>query len=1460
MYKLSIHIFLSLLFWCLNIIAVYAGPNDNELPPSLDTTYILRLYDSANMNRDYYEKAIGYQARASKISKKLNYKRGMALSFYYKGSIEQNNDRQEEAIRDFRIALNKFNELKLYGDAVATYRNIGNSYYFLSDYKTAITYSKKGLRISDTIGNKLESARLKAQMGSCYEDIGQYEKSLKLLLEANSDFNQLSNLEGIAETLNSLGVIYNTLSQFEKAGDFFHKAMQAYQEKDDKYGISNCLTNIGYMCFYNKKPDSALSFFLRSLRIDSLRNDKYGICLCLANIGEVYFSKSDYGKAREYFLKSLGIAKKINNTTMQCGINYQLANLNKELNDYPAAFLFAKKSLDLAYQTDNPQDIINACTILSEIYSRNGNYKKANDCLSKILKLNDSIFSLTRNQEIFRIESKYEEEKHEMEINALENKNEQQTRNKKTLVTILVLSTFSIIALVFIVFFIRRSKSRLNSQKKYFETLITNTEDYIIVLDSKARIKYVSPAYERNIGRKISDRIGKSPFEFIHPDDIANLKEIMKQSLLTKAPIDFEFRVFNTAGELRYMSAYSKNMLGNPDIKGLVINVWDITKRKHYEKLILEKQKELERSQKLAKLGSWKINTNTREITLSKELMHLLGEKEMDTTYSFNDFITKYFVEEDIQYAKERLNMAIEAIDKGFRYEERFEARAKRKNPDKTIHIELKAEFTEDWIIHGVTQDITEKREAEKLILEKQRELEKSQKLARIGSWKLNINTGIFTASAELMSLKGERHEELSMPFKEYAAKYFFKEELPMFHEKIKLAWEQHNNISYTARFEGRVKTIDPPGVNHIVMWGEMVEPGIVHGVTQDITEKKDTEKKIFESEKKYRNIYNAFQDVYYKISIDGTVLEVSPSVESVFGYSQEEIMGKGSELFYDMDADLEKIQNELIKNQEIKDIDINLKSKEKKIIYCSLSAKLIIDEITQLPTGIEGVLRDISDRRKAEMALEVSEEKFREIFNAFPDIYYKTSIEGTILEISPSVEKVEGTKREQIIGQHFSTHFSSVDNLEDIESMLAKNGTIKDIDLPIKLIDGTLLNCSISAKILFNELNQPIGAEGVIRDISDRKKIELRLKESEKKYRDVYNAFPDVYYKVDNNEIIVEVSPSVTKVGGYLPEEIIGTHISGFFSSEDERQKFLLEIREKLEVKDYNIQLRAKTGKLVDCSLNAKIIFDNDNNILGIEGVLRDISERVEIHKTLKKSEKELKKSNTTKEKILSIIGHDLLGPIGTNKGITDLIVNEKHNLSKDKIVELISSLKPSIDSTYTMVENLLSWARIQRNVIEFNPEPTFLKLLVDECFSLYSYQARSKSIGLIFSGNENLSAHFDGHQINIVLRNLISNAIKFTDIGGQVEVNIEENDGKAKISVSDTGIGIPKKLLRGLFDDSVKKESRYGTDNERGTGLGLVIIKEFVNINKGNIHVESKKGKGTTFTFTLPLVLKLQ
>ncbi len=335
---------------------------------------------------------------------------------------------------------------------------------------------------------------------------------------------------------------------------------------------------------------------------------------------------------------------------------------------------------------------------------------------------------------------------------------------------------------------------------------------------------------------------------------------------------------------------------------------------------------------------------------------------------------------------------------------------------------------------------------------------------------------------------------------------------------------------------------------------------------------------------------------------------------------------------------------------------------------------------------------------------------------------------------------------------------------------------------------------------------------------------------------------------------VILEITPSV-EFTGFKRKELIGTQINKLYPKDMYQDLLYEKLATEKQVSDYDIVMLTKDEQRINCSVTARVVYDDTGKALMIEGVVRDISERVKTMKVLEESEKELIKSNETKEKILSIIGHDLLGPIGTTKGMTDIVVNENANLSKEEIVDLISSLKPSLDSTYNMVENLLAWAGLQQKRISYKPELGYIKPIVDEIFSLFKVNANTKDLQLGFSGEELLSAYFDRSQITIVMRNMVSNAIKFTNRNGKVTVKLSTYQKKALVQVHDNGIGILKDDQNKLFVENGEVHSKHGTENEKGTGLGLIIANEFLHQHGSEIKVKSKIGEWSVFSFTLPL-----
>jgi signal transduction histidine kinase/DNA-binding NarL/FixJ family response regulator len=249
-----------------------------------------------------------------------------------------------------------------------------------------------------------------------------------------------------------------------------------------------------------------------------------------------------------------------------------------------------------------------------------------------------------------------------------------------------------------------------------------------------------------------------------------------------------------------------------------------------------------------------------------------------------------------------------------------------------------------------------------------------------------------------------------------------------------------------------------------------------------------------------------------------------------------------------------------------------------------------------------------------------------------------------------------------------------------------------------------------------------------------------------------------------------------------------------------------------------------------------------------------QELVERHQAEEALKKSEARLIELNATKDKFFSIIAHDLKNPFTCLLGSTELLTEKIHQMDNEKIRELAQVLNDSAKSGYAILQNLLDWSRSQTGLIKLNPENIDLKNLVDENISELRLFSAKKEIDLISEIQEDMYILADKNMINAVLRNLLSNAVKFTPRFGTVLIGAAINESEITVSVKDTGIGIPNENIKELFRIDTKF-TRPGTNKEQGTGLGLKLCKEFIEMQGGKIWVKSTVNKGSEFVFSIPL-----
>ena len=225
----------------------------------------------------------------------------------------------------------------------------------------------------------------------------------------------------------------------------------------------------------------------------------------------------------------------------------------------------------------------------------------------------------------------------------------------------------------------------------------------------------------------------------------------------------------------------------------------------------------------------------------------------------------------------------------------------------------------------------------------------------------------------------------------------------------------------------------------------------------------------------------------------------------------------------------------------------------------------------------------------------------------------------------------------------------------------------------------------------------------------------------------------------------------------------------------------------------------------------------------------------------------------NSSKDKLFSIIAHDLRGPVGNISQLLTMLEESYVAGSREKTAEIFTKLRETSDTTFGLLENLFEWAKNQISEVIYSPEELNLNLLLRECLTVHQIAAREKHITLAINCGNALKAFADPNMLRTVVRNLISNAIKFTPENGEIFIKAEPAAGnEIVISIRDSGVGIEKNRIPALFNFTQNK-STYGTNGEKGTGLGLALCRDLVSLNKGEIHVESEPGQGSTFSFTL-------
>ncbi|MGQ1947469.1 sensor histidine kinase [Geofilum sp. OHC36d9] len=278
--------------------------------------------------------------------------------------------------------------------------------------------------------------------------------------------------------------------------------------------------------------------------------------------------------------------------------------------------------------------------------------------------------------------------------------------------------------------------------------------------------------------------------------------------------------------------------------------------------------------------------------------------------------------------------------------------------------------------------------------------------------------------------------------------------------------------------------------------------------------------------------------------------------------------------------------------------------------------------------------------------------------------------------------------------------------------------------------------------------------------------------------------------------------------------------------------------------------------GSAIDNCYLIISLFAISASSIGLIMLLKEIDQKTILQKNaiIQKDKLELEELNATKDKLFSIIGHDLRSPFNGIMGFLELLLENIKKFEAEKSEKYLKLTYLSAKNTFNLLDNLLNWANSQTKQVYCNPQKLILSSIIQGIIDLSISNTKIKDIKLHYSQSEIIEVNADENMLTLILRNLISNAIKFSKKGGNIKISTNVTPRLAEISISDDGVGMTKETLEKLFDIS-KNTTSCGTENEKGFGLGLILCKEFVEKQGGNIWVDSELGKGSDFKFTLPL-----
>jgi PAS domain S-box-containing protein len=639
----------------------------------------------------------------------------------------------------------------------------------------------------------------------------------------------------------------------------------------------------------------------------------------------------------------------------------------------------------------------------------------------------------------------------------------------------------------------------------------------------------------------------------------------------------------------------------------------------------------------------------------------------------------------------------------------------------------------------------------------------------------------------------------------------------------------------------------------------QLLAGGLMLTISRDVTERRQIEQQLQESEERFRLLAENSRDVIRLYDADATIRYASPSSVAVLGYAPQELIGHhATEFQHPDDAASRKGRQEAVAaaNGEVT-VTYRSRHKDGGYVWLESSVRALRVEPGGAVTGFQEAARDISDRKQAEQALRAAEERYRDLFENSPTGIARVAVDGTPLAVNPAWASLMGyDSPEQFTTEVASTGELYVDpaDREAMAQAVLEHGAARGLEVRLRRRDGTMVWVALDVSTATNADGEVVGLQGSGVDITERKRVEEALRDSEERFRLLAENSSDVINRISPDGTWRYASPSCRSLYGYDPEEMIGRsgwwkiHPNDHASVRDDAEAFMAGSD---ETATHEFRVRRKDGSYVWVESKARRLRDPvSGETIEFQSATRDITDRKAADGEIRRAKDEAEAANRAKSEFLSRMSHELRTPLNAILGFGQLLerapLQERQHRHAEHVVKGGRHL-------LTLIDEVLEISRIESGNLGVSVEPVPLATSVQDALELIKPIADQRDIRIDsdISATVDLHVMADAQRLKQVLLNLLSNAVKYNTPGGRIRVFASLEGETLLLQVSDTGPGIAAEDLRRLFTPF----DRLGAEasDVEGTGLGLALSRGLAEAMGGSLNATSEVGAGSTFELRL-------